>query len=133
MRVHRETLAADVSSMRRRMRDRLSNSDAGHFDLKAGRGGITDIEFIVQYLVLSNSAEHRAVIHYPDNIRQLATLAAAGCIATSSAARVQDIYRGYRRRLHHLSLDGKSPVVSADEFVAEREFINDLWEKLLGD
>lgn len=132
-RVRRETLRDDVRSMRQRMRDQLDKSDTQYFDLKQGSGGITDIEFIVQYLVLTNAAEHRAVIHYPDNIRQLATLAAAGCLPETSALRLQDIYRSYRNRLHHLSLDDKTPVVGQDAFESEREFVNEVWQQLLGD
>jgi len=130
-RVHRDTLRADVVSMRKRMRRELDKSDAQQFDLKQGKGGIGDIEFIVQYLVLANAGEHRSVIHYPDNIRQLATLAAAGCLATGCAQSLQDIYRAYRVRLHHLSLESKPPIVSIDEFTAEREFVGQVWRERL--
>lgn len=133
MRVHRDTLRDDVVSMRGRMRGELDKSDEEHFDLKQGDGGIGDIEFIVQYLVLANAGEHRSVIHYPDNIRQLATLAAAGCLAEDCVERLQDIYRGYRRRLHRLSLDNKPPTVQQDEFTLEREFVSRVWREQLGD
>ena len=48
------------------------------FDLKQGSGGIADIEFIVQYLVLANAASDESLYFYSDNIRQLEALAAAG-------------------------------------------------------
>jgi glutamate-ammonia-ligase adenylyltransferase len=69
-RVRSNELHADVLSMRRRMRKELDRSDAERFDLKHGRGGIGDIEFIVQFLVLANAPAHPAVIRYSDNIRQ---------------------------------------------------------------
>ena len=120
-------------SMRKRMRDNLDKSDAAVFDLKQGRGGIADIEFLVQYLVLANAAEHPAVIHYPDNIRQLATLAASGCIEAEAAQALQAIYRAYRLRLHHLSLDDRPPAVPAREFTSERGTVSGYWDGLLGD
>ena len=70
-RVRRDCLRKDVVAMRAKMRAQLDKSNAERFDLKQGAGGIADIEFLVQYLVLLNAEAHPAVIHYSDNIRQL--------------------------------------------------------------
>ncbi len=107
--------------MRAKMRKQLDKSTADQFDLKQGAGGIGDIEFLVQYLVLKHASEHPAVIHYPDNIRQLGTLAAAGCLSESVVLRLQDIYKAYRLRLHRLALDEQPPLVANDAFPEERE------------
>jgi hypothetical protein len=77
-RVRLDTLREEVVSMRARMRRELDRSEAGRFDLKHGRGGIGDIEFVVQYLVLLNARNFPAVIRFSDNIRQIAALAAVG-------------------------------------------------------
>ncbi len=130
-RVRRDTLRDDVVDMRRRMRASLDKSDTEVFDLKQGVGGIGDIEFIVQYLVLANAAEDRSLYFYSDNIRQLEALAAAGFVAEETAARLQDIYKGYRLRLHHLALDQKAALVGASEFPDERRFVEDLWKEVL--
>jgi hypothetical protein len=74
-RVRLDTLREEVVSMRARMRRELDRSEAGRFDLKHGRGGIGDIEFVVQYLVLLNARNFPAVIRFSDNIRQIAALA----------------------------------------------------------
>ena len=131
-RVRRDALRDEVVSMRRRMRKQLDKSDQQHFDLKQGSGGIGDIEFIVQYLVLANASDHPAVIHYPDNVRQLATLAAAGCLTERRVRALQDIYRGYRLRLHRLSLDEQRSLVAATEFAKEREAVMEIWSELFG-
>ncbi|MCH8058956.1 MAG: bifunctional [glutamate--ammonia ligase]-adenylyl-L-tyrosine phosphorylase/[glutamate--ammonia-ligase] adenylyltransferase [Proteobacteria bacterium] len=131
-RVHHEALCDDVMSMRRRMRGKLDKSDAQYFDLKQGSGGISDIEFIVQYLVLKNARGHRSVIRYSDNMRQLDSLAAAGCLAPDLALRLQYTYRMYRLRLHHLSLDDRPSIVDKDDFVSEREFIREVWDDTFG-
>jgi hypothetical protein len=60
------------------MRRELDRSEAGRFDLKHGRGGIGDIEFVVQYLVLLNARNFPAVIRFSDNIRQIAALVLTG-------------------------------------------------------
>jgi len=131
-RVHRDSLCDDVVAMRRRMREQLDRSDKQHFDLKQGSGGIGDIEFIVQYLVLANAGQHPAVIHYTDNVRQLATLAAAGCLTEQRALALQDSYRAYRLRLHRLALDEQPPLVTLTEFVSERETVTATWRELFG-
>ncbi len=49
-------LRADVSAMRLRWRTELNRSDAAHFDLKQGVGGLVDLEFLLQYIVLAHAA-----------------------------------------------------------------------------
>src|SRR6185312_2933086 len=51
-------LAGDVGSMRRRMRAELDRSDAARFDLKQGQGGLVDLEFLLQFLVLREAGSH---------------------------------------------------------------------------
>jgi glutamate-ammonia-ligase adenylyltransferase len=55
------SLADDVSSMRRRMRAELDRSDAAVFDLKQGEGGLVDLEFLLQFLLLRDAADHPAL------------------------------------------------------------------------
>jgi glutamate-ammonia-ligase adenylyltransferase len=130
-RVRGDRLRDDVIGMRARMREQLDRSEAGRFDLKQGAGGIGDIEFLVQYLVLANAKEHPAVIHYSDNIRQLGVLGAAGCLDEGDASRLQQVYRDYRLRLHHLVLDEQPPEVDDDEFGDERGFVTEAWDRVV--
>ncbi|MDX1404746.1 MAG: bifunctional [glutamate--ammonia ligase]-adenylyl-L-tyrosine phosphorylase/[glutamate--ammonia-ligase] adenylyltransferase [Woeseiaceae bacterium] len=128
-RVRRAALRDDVLSMRDKMRTELDCSSKDNFDLKQGSGGIADIEFLVQYLVLQNAAEHPAVIHYPDNIRQLGTLGAAGCLAERDVVSLQQIYKAYRLCLHRLALDEQAPLVAHGQFADERQFVAELWQR----
>ncbi len=129
-RVRQQTLADDVLAMRARMRSELDRSDASRFDLKQGEGGVGDIEFIVQYLVLREASAHPEVIEYSDNIRQLDALAACGAITPDTAAQLQEIYRRYRLRQHHLILNDEVPLIGPDEFRAERDAVTALWERI---
>ncbi len=131
-RVRRDRLRDDVVSMRQRMRTELDRSDDSRFDLKHGRGGIGDIEFLVQYLVLENAREDPAVIHYSDNIRQLDALVTTGCLDAGTGTALQDAYRDYRLRYHHLVLDEQPPFVAPDEFAVQREFVVRTWDRWLG-
>ncbi len=130
--IHETTLRSDVISMRSRMRKQLDKSDDDQFDLKQGMGGIGDIEFLVQYLVLANAAKHRSVIQYSDNIRQLDALAEAKCLDGQVALRLQDIYREFRLRVHHLLLDDQPPLVLQKELLGQRQFVVDTWATHLG-
>jgi glutamate-ammonia-ligase adenylyltransferase len=131
-RVRLESLRDDVVSMRSRMRKELDRSTSGRFDLKNGVGGIGDIEFIVQYLVLRHAAPYPGVIRYSDNTRQLAALASVGLLDVQTAARLQGAYREFRRRMHHLTLNDRPPIVDDGELTEERHFVSAVWSRYLG-
>ncbi len=130
--VHRGALRSDVLDMRQRMRRELDDSDAQAFNLKHGTGGIGDIEFIVQYLVLDNALAHPSVIEFTDNIRQLNALADAGALPLPVAADLQKTYRAYRRRQHRLALDSEPARVPAAEFATERALVIRCWQQVFG-
>jgi len=130
-RVKRETLRDDVIAMRRRMRKQLDRSNKERFDLKHGTGGIGDIEFLVQYLVLKHAESEPDVIYFSDNIRQLDALVSTGCLEATLGDGLQDCYRHYRLRLHHLALDEQDPLVGADEFGEQRQFVAAAWAQFL--
>jgi len=130
-RVKRDALRNDVISMRQRMRKELDRSNSRQFDLKHGSGGIGDIEFLVQYLVLKFAKTHPDVIYYSDNIRQLDALRDAGCLTTEVSDRLQDCYRSYRLRQHHLVLDDQEALIGADEFEEQRRFVASTWDQWL--
>jgi len=131
-RIDQEKLVDDVRKMRARMREQLDKSSKTQFDLKQGRGGIADLEFLVQYLALKNAGAKEAVIHYRDNIRQLGTLGAARCLPQSDASGLQDIYRDYRARLHQLALNRAPPLIDNSDFLQHRESVIELWQRELG-
>ncbi|MEL7185091.1 MAG: bifunctional [glutamate--ammonia ligase]-adenylyl-L-tyrosine phosphorylase/[glutamate--ammonia-ligase] adenylyltransferase [Pseudomonadota bacterium] len=130
-RVRRDALRDDVMSMKKRMRKELDQSRDGRFDLKHGAGGIGDIEFLVQYLVLRSAGDHESVIEYSDNIRQLDALIKCDVVDAALGRQLQDIYRAYRVRLHHLALDDQPAVTSDTEFVAERQAVSEAWQRWL--
>ncbi|MDD3528669.1 MAG: bifunctional [glutamate--ammonia ligase]-adenylyl-L-tyrosine phosphorylase/[glutamate--ammonia-ligase] adenylyltransferase, partial [Gallionellaceae bacterium] len=72
-----DALRADVLAMRRKMHDGHPNSSA-LFDLKHDPGGLVDVEFAVQYLVLANSARHPELTANRGNIALLGIAGALG-------------------------------------------------------
>jgi [glutamine synthetase] adenylyltransferase / [glutamine synthetase]-adenylyl-L-tyrosine phosphorylase len=128
--VRLDRLRTDVLEMRLRMRKELSLSRSGQFDIKQDAGGIGDIEFLVQYWVLSTTHAHPELLTYSDNIRQLEGLAAAGLVPESTALWLKDAYIGYRTVLHHLSLEAEGErVVSAKPYQATRDRVGEIWRE----
>jgi glutamate-ammonia-ligase adenylyltransferase len=130
-RVHRDKLRDDVIAMRQKMRTELDRSNETHFDLKHGRGGIGDIEFLVQYLVLGEADSHADVIIYSDNIRQLDALIASEILEKDSGERLQEIYKKYRLYVHRRVLDGQKAMCEVKLFYEEREFVMSVWRNFL--
>jgi len=98
-------LAEEIIAMRTKVAEGHPNRGA-LFDLKHDRGGMVDIEFTVQYLVLLHAAAHPALLLNVGNISLLRELAQLGLIATDLAERVGNAYRVYRKLQHQIRLDG---------------------------
>ncbi len=130
--VRRATLRDDVLQMRLRMRKELSCSGPGEFDMKQDAGGISDIEFLVQYWVLAGARAHPQLLTYTDNIRQLEGLAAVGVIDAATALWLKETYINYRSVLHHLSLEGDGErIVAAQPYRETRERLRAIWHATL--
>ena len=129
--VRRDTLRDEVRKMRERMRNELSKAKAGEFDLKQDAGGVADIEFLVQYWVLHWVERYPEVAYFSDNIRQLESLASGALVPQSDVDFLTSTYRLYRERMHHRALDGADDLISADDFVAERKRVTEIWNAVM--
>ncbi len=126
-------LRDEVREMREKMRDNLSRDSGELFDLKQGHGGMADIEFMVQYHLLAYSHQYPELIDHSDNIRQLEALARVGLLSAEEVETLINAYRGYRARGHRLVLQEQKAVVSREEFVAEREAVAAMWQRIMVD
>jgi len=104
-------LRADVVSMRARMRAELDRGGDGLFDLKQGEGGLVDLEFLLQYLVL------REAVHHPDLLPPRATpllveaLAQAGVLAPDAARGLCEAHARLVARGLDCTLDRRARIV----------------------
>jgi glutamate-ammonia-ligase adenylyltransferase len=116
--------------MRQQMLDEHSN-DSPLFDLKHDSGGIIDVEFMVQFLVLAHAHQHAALADNLGNIALLRLAGGLGLIPVALANAVADAYRTYRQRQHALRLQGETcAIVELPQDAVAR--VRELWRYLLG-
>ncbi|MBK5914408.1 bifunctional [glutamate--ammonia ligase]-adenylyl-L-tyrosine phosphorylase/[glutamate--ammonia-ligase] adenylyltransferase [Rhodocyclus purpureus] len=121
-------LGSEVLAMRKRMLDAHASPDAEVFDIKQDRGGIIDVEFIVQYLVLGHAHAHPDLCRNIGNIALLRLAAELDLIPAGLAQAVQDAYREYRRLQHAMRLDGApSSRIERDTVGRHIAAVEDLW------
>ncbi len=126
-------LRKEVREMRERMRENLGREPAGRFDLKQGRGGIADIEFMVQFGVLRWAHQAPDLTDFTDNIRILAGLAAHGFFTIEECRVLSDAYRAYRAEAHRQALQERPAQVAAARFSDARKAVRRIWRKYLED
>ena len=126
-----ETLQTEVREMREKMRAHLSNKHKDRFDIKADEGGITDIEFITQYLVLRYAHARPKLTRWSDNVRILEGLAQNGIMDEQEAQALTTAYTTLRDELHHLALQELPGHVAQSRFVAERDMVRACWNRWL--
>jgi glutamate-ammonia-ligase adenylyltransferase len=141
-RVRRSLLAQsrDLSALKQEVRAMRQKMHDGHpnrselFDLKHDRGGMVDVEFIVQTLVLAHSHAHAELLDNAGNIALLGRAAQAGLIASNQAQAAADAYRRYRQLQHTLRLnDAQYARVPRETVSADIAMVSALWEAVLGE
>ncbi|MGL4640827.1 MAG: bifunctional [glutamate--ammonia ligase]-adenylyl-L-tyrosine phosphorylase/[glutamate--ammonia-ligase] adenylyltransferase [Shewanella sp.] len=101
-----------VREMRHKMREHLLKVSEGEFDLKQSPGGIADIEFIAQYLVLANAHQYPELSIWSDNVRIFGVLAELELLPLMRAQQLTQSYCWLRDENHRLTLQqrpGKLP------------------------
>lgn len=127
-----EKLAQDVISMRGKIFEGHPNK-SGDFDLKHDAGGMVDLEFVTQYLVLRYASTHPALIPNLGNITLLRIASELKIIPEDLAQAAANAYRNLRRQQHAIRLQGAERArLPTHEMAAEREVIKRLWRFVMG-
>lgn len=120
-----------VREMRQKMRDHLLKVTEGQFDLKQSIGGIADIEFIAQYLVLANAHEYPELSIWSDNVRIFAVLAELALLPIMSAQHLTQSYCWLRDENHRLTLQQKSGQLPYIEVAEHAERVLNIYRAVL--
>lgn len=126
-------LASEIVQMRAKMHTGYKNT-SGLFDIKQDAGGLVDIEFCVQYLVLHYAAKYQELTANIGNIALLQRVGELGLIPMDLAGAAQNAYRRLRTAQHHSKLAGERDAHLA-HVVLEQEIkvVRQLWILLFGE
>tara|TARA_A100000171_G_scaffold53020_1_gene75462 strand:- start:917 stop:3919 length:3003 start_codon:yes stop_codon:yes gene_type:complete len=142
----KDSLTKDVVKMRQRMRDELTRK-AGNkaknpaFVLKQAKGGIVDIEFMVQYIVLSGARDCPDLTEFSDNMRILEAAERCDVLSGGDIQVLMEAYLALRSTLHEFALQQiDSNTLSDDDAAAVLDPLSDtrdkvvmVWNKLFPD
>ncbi len=128
-----QVLQQQVRDMRLKMHQHLGSHQDDEFDLKADPGGITDIEFIAQYLVLRFASQNAALTRWSDNVRIFELMTQYNIMSEDEAAALTYAYVTMRNELHHLALQSLPSRVNISQFAEERQQVLVSWQKWLGE
>ena len=112
-------LREDVLKMRDKMRRHLDKSSSTEIDIKQGLGGLVDIEFLVQYLVLAYSIDHPKLSAYSDNINLLEYLASIDIITVQQQQTLVENYCKLRDLSHRATLQNSPAMMPTSELTSE--------------
>ena len=126
------SLKTEIVAMRHRVR--AAHVIKSHqFDVKYSPGGMVDVEFAVQYLVLCHANQHPELADNMGNIALLLRAQACGLLPGPIALGAADAYRELRRLQHHARLNEEPTQVAAPQLQAEREAVLALWQHVFDD
>lgn len=125
-------LRHDIAAMREKIHAAHPNRSA-LFDVKHDPGGIVDVEFVVQYLVLGYAHAHAELTGNIGNLALLKLAGRLGLIPEAQAIAAHDAYREFRRLQHRLRLAGeKYARVPPDEVAGHARAVRTLWQTVFG-
>jgi len=126
-------LKIDVVDMRERMLEK-HKVNRELFDLKQDRGGIIDIEFIVQYFVLAFGSSSKALTPNVGNIGLLNLFSEKKLIEALTAKKLISAYRLYRKLQHQLGLEAKlDGRIKHSEVTDHPAAVVSIWKSIFND
>ena len=121
-----------IVSMRETMHSAHPNSGT-QFDLKHDRGGIVDVEFIVQYLVMGYAHQHPELMDNLGNLALLRLAAQLELLPQTLTESAINAYRCFRKRQHALRLqDQRYARVDPETVQQETKSVVQLWKIVFG-
>ncbi|MBI9075018.1 MAG: bifunctional [glutamate--ammonia ligase]-adenylyl-L-tyrosine phosphorylase/[glutamate--ammonia-ligase] adenylyltransferase [Desulfatibacillum sp.] len=126
------SLKTEVVKMRNLMKKELEKKKPGLFDIKQGAGGIVDIEFLVQYLVLSRAHDIPSLTDWTDNMRLLEAITAAQLMPETMSSALKEAYLVLRGHVHALAREDKPALVAEEEVAEVRETVMAAWKHFFG-
>ena len=125
-------LRTEVQTMREKVRS-AHRVPASMFDVKHSAGGMMDVEFAVQYLLLEFSHQHAELLDNVGNIALLKRAEVAGLLPVNIGQAAADAYRDLRRAQHTARLNEAPTQVGMDELQVQRNAVLSMWQQVFKD
>ena len=125
-------LRGEIVAMRNKVRAAHPVRGAEVFDVKHSAGGMVDVEFAVQYLVLAHAQQHPSLLVNVGNIALLLNAEKAGLLPKGVGEAAGSAYRELRRIQHRARLDEQPTQVPTVELEKEATAIQTLWHAVFG-
>jgi [glutamine synthetase] adenylyltransferase / [glutamine synthetase]-adenylyl-L-tyrosine phosphorylase len=125
------TLKDEIVAMRNKVRA-AHPVKSGNFDVKHSPGGMVDVEFAVQYLVLSQSAQHPQLQANAGNITLLQLSDSSGLLPEGIGSAAASAYRELRRVQHQARLNEAPTQLALPALEAQRNAVLALWHHVFG-
>jgi len=122
-------LKKDITDMREKMRNHLDKSTDSQFDIKQGGGGLVDIEFIAQFLVLAHAKETPELMLACDNLGIFKLLMEFNILEKPEQQMLSGMYQNLRALGHQATLQNAGQLIN-NELLTEQDAIVDIWKNL---
>ena len=122
-------LAGEIIEMREKMFPTHPPVDS---NVKYARGGVVDVEFIVQYLILAHARKYPQLLDNYGNIALLNIAADCGLIDKTLAEQSRTAYRFYRQQQHNTKLRDAKKTEVTDELLTHYGNVRKLWREVFG-
>ncbi|MBQ3678246.1 MAG: bifunctional [Succinivibrio sp.] len=126
-------LKEDVVGMREKMRSHLDRSSDKLYDIKHGVGGMIDIEFISQYLLLKYAPIYPQMKLWSDNVRILEECSNLGIVDKSITDELIAAYIDIRQVYHELSLADLPRLISVADRIPATYRVEEIWKKIFSE
>lgn len=125
----------DVLQMRQKMQSHLGTKPNNHhgqaqqFHLKQDFGGLVDIEFLAQLMVLSHAHLAPNLAVWSDNVRIFEELANAGIWTLEQCQKLTQAYLDLRKKTHELALLEQTSIVDETAWHQLRMYVQTVWQQ----
>lgn len=129
----------NVIEMRQKMQHHLGTKtmrraygETEQFNLKQDFGGLIDIEFLAQFMVLAYANKYPNLAIWPDNVRIFEEVEKTGIWTANRCQKLTQAYLDLRKKTHELALSEQKNIVDDQAWHELRQFVREVWEDVLG-
>ena len=130
-----QNVRQDVMAMRQKMQTHLATKGDGQshheFHLKQDMGGLIDIEFLAQFMVLAHAHRYPNLAIWSDNVRIFEEVAKTQLWDTDRCQKLTQTYLALRKKTHELALSDQKVIIDDQAWQKTRQFVCEVWNEVI--